>query len=90
MKSIIEQIYLSLSESDRFLEKCKESTEESEAYDSLHADLSDAQKRLFNDWEDMRECRHCRERQESFDIGFKTGIRLAFEILESCFDFYSS
>lgn len=80
MQSIIEKLFIAtLEELDRCRMKNKEPDEEDRAYEKLCAMLDEGQKENLNSFLELYSQRKCKEAEELFFSGFKTGILLILE-----------
>ncbi len=80
MTKLLEEIYLMLTETNKF--QCsKISEEESKAYKEIYEPLTEKQKSLFDRFVDILSARYCDDGERLFYEGFKLGFKLFTEVL---------
>ena len=86
MKNIIELLYYGqineAERSDNPHSHIQPPDEEDKAYDLLYSSLSDEQKKLFEQWEELYANRMGDRIDYTFARGFKIGFHLAFQVAD--------
>jgi len=86
MKSIIETIYFHTLESKEVeFQKQHATDKEYAAYKAIRSELTDEQKVLFDNFEELYAERHCDSEEEMYFLGFRMGAQMAFEMMNADF-----
>lgn len=81
MKSIIENLFYSEIERDTSPKENKLNKDESEIYEKLRSGLTDEQKVLLLEFDDLKNERHLEDEKELYILGFRMGAQALMEIL---------
>ncbi len=86
MQSIIKTIfYHTLENSEEKFQRQHATDKEYAAYEAIRNKLSDEQKTLFDNFEELYSERFCESEQEMYFFGFRMGAQMAFEIMNADF-----
>ena len=81
MKSIIEKLFYDEIEQNTFPKENKLSKDENEIFEKLRSGLTDEQKSLLIEFDDLKNERLLEDEKELYILGFWTGAKALMEIL---------
>ncbi len=80
MTKLLEEIYLILTETEKFKRSTVSDTEY-KAYEAIYNTLTEKQKTLFEDFQELFSDRCCDDGERLFYEGFKVAVKLLLEAL---------
>ena len=81
MKSIIEKLFYDEIEQNTLPKENKLSKDENEIFEKLRSGLTDEQKSLLLEFDDLKNERLLEDEKELYILGFRTGAKALMEIL---------